>query len=100
MWAVEVIAALLTFNLTHWAIMGDNTTPVNDNGFRGHISLGDTLKLATWNCGGLSHTQRDMCGQLDYDILALTETHDSGCLRSTKHFITGDAAPRGTRVQA
>ena len=36
-----------------------------------------------------------MCGQLGYDILALTETHDSGCLRSTKHFITGDAAPRG-----
>ena len=36
-----------------------------------------------------------MCGQLGYDILALTETHDSSCIRSTKHFITGDAAPRG-----
>ena len=44
---------------------------------------------------GLSHTQRDLCGQLGYDILALTETHDSGCIRSTKQFITGDTAPRG-----
>ena len=50
--------------------------------------------------GAFTHTQRDMCGQLGYDILALTETHDSGCLRSTKHFITGDAAPRGTSVPA
>ena len=79
--------------------MDDNTTLVNDNGFRGHVRLGDTLKIATWNCGGLSHThthtQRDICGQLGYDILALTETHDSGCIRSTKQFITGDTAPRG-----
>ena len=81
--------------------MDDNTTLVNDNGFRGHARLGDTLKIATWNCGGLSHTQRSiLCGQLGYDKLALTKTPDSGCIRSTKHFITGDTAPRGTRGQA
>ena len=79
----------------HRAIIDDNKTLVNDNGDIRHVRLGDTLKIATWNCGGLSHTQRDLCGQLGYDILALTETHDSGCIRSTKHLTTGDTAPRG-----
>ena len=32
---------------------------------------------------------------LDYDILALTETHDKGNLHPNKHFITGDVAPVG-----
>ena len=33
--------------------------------------------------------------RVGYDIIALTETHDRGYLRPSKHFITGDAAPNG-----
>ena len=60
-----------------------------------NVRVGAKLKLATWNCGGLSFTQRELCTQLEYDILALTETHDKGNLRPNKRFITGDAAPVG-----
>ena len=60
-----------------------------------HVRVGAKLKLATWNCGGLSYTQRELCTELDYDILALTETHDKGNLHPNKHFITGDAVPVG-----
>ena len=52
-----------------------------------NVSMGAKLKLATWNCGGLSYTQRELCVQLGYDILALTETHDAGQLRPSKHFL-------------
>ena len=45
------------------------------------IQVGLLLKLATWNCGGLSFMQREMCRDLDYDLLALTETHDKGTLQ-------------------
>ena len=58
-----------------------------------NIRVGAKLKLATWNCGGLSFTQRELCTQLEYDILALTETHDKGNVRPSKRFTTGDAAP-------
>ena len=34
-----------------------------------------TLKMATWNCGGLTATCRGMCEEAGYDVLALTETH-------------------------
>ena len=47
------------------------------------IQVGDKIRLATWNCGGLSFTQR-----------ALTETHDTGSLRPSKTFVTGDIAPK------
>ena len=69
--------------------MGDCQQSANGR----NVSMGAKLKLATWNCGGLSYTQRELCAQLGYDILALTETHDSGQLRPTKHFLTGDIAP-------
>ena len=62
-----------------------------------NVSMGAKLKLATWNCGGLSYTQRELCAQLGYDILALTETHDAGQLRPSKHFLTGDTAPTGDK---
>ena len=54
--------------------MGDCQQSVNGR----NISMGGKLKLATWNCGGLSYSQRELCAQLGYDIVALTETHDSG----------------------
>ena len=41
-----------------------------------HFHMGDKIKLATWNCGGLSFTQQALCVKLGYDLLALTETHD------------------------
>ena len=56
--------------------------------------LGDNnIRLATWNCGGLSFTQRELCSELGYDILALTDTHDTGSLRPSKTFVTDDIAP-------
>ena len=59
------------------------------------IQIGSPLKLATWNCGGLSYTQRELCRELNYDLLALTETHDKGSLQSKNDFIRGDQAPAG-----
>ena len=53
----------------------------------------DQLTVATWNCGGLSHTQRTLCQEDNFDILALTETHDKGNMNNTKNFIRGEAAP-------
>ena len=35
-----------------------------------------------------------LCSELGYDILALTETHDTGSLRPSKTFVTGDIAPK------
>ena len=58
------------------------------------IQVGVKIRLATWNCGGLSFTQRELCSELGYDILALTETHDTGSLRPSKTFVTGDIAPK------
>ena len=43
----------------------------------------------------LSFTQRELCSELGYDILALTEKHDTGSLRPSKTFVTGDIAPKG-----
>ena len=58
------------------------------------IQVGDKIRLATWKCGGLSFTQRELCSELGYDILALTETHDTGSLRPSNTFVTGDIAPK------
>ena len=40
-----------------------------------NIKPNTKLTIATWNCGGLSFTQRELCKDL-CDILVLTETHD------------------------
>ena len=32
--------------------------------------------------------------ELEYDILALTETHDTGSLQPSKTFVTGNIAPK------
>ena len=58
------------------------------------IQVGDNIRLATWNCGGLSFAQRELCSELGYGILALTETHDTGSLRPSKTFVTGAIAPK------
>ena len=50
------------------------------------IKIGSPLKLATWNCGGLSFTQRELCRELNYNILALTETHDKGTIQSKSDY--------------
>ena len=39
------------------------------------IHVGLPLRLATWNSGGLSYTHRELCRELNYDILSLTEIH-------------------------
>ena len=73
----------------------DNNTLTNTS--RTRLRLGSKLKIATWNCGGLSHTQRDLCADYGYDILVLTETHDKGTLRSSKNFITAEPATSSDR---
>ena len=51
------------------------------------------IRIATWNCGGLSYTTRELCKDLNYDILVLTETHNSGDLSSSHNFIQAEQAP-------
>ena len=38
--------------------------------------------------------QREMCRDLDYNLLALTETHNKGTLQRKKDFICSDIAPQ------
>ena len=38
------------------------------------------LKMAMWNCGGLTTTCRAMCEEKDYDVLTLTVTHCTNTL--------------------
>ena len=57
------------------------------------IRMGNSLKVATWNCGGLSYVQRELCKELSYDILLLTETHDKGALKSTSSYVPAEPAP-------
>ena len=58
------------------------------------LNPGSVLNVATWNCGGLSFTQKELCRELNYDILALTETHNSGKLKGNKNFLVSDPAPK------
>ena len=58
-----------------------------------HLRIGSKINFATWNCGGLSYTQRELCSELGYDILGLTETHDKATLQNNHKFITGEPAP-------
>ena len=53
---------------------------------KAQFKISKQLKLATWNCGGLKFTTQDMCKDLDYDVLVLTETHDKGNLKSSRNF--------------
>ena len=53
--------------------------------------------MATWNCGGLSYTQRELCRDLNYDILALTETHDNNSLPAWSNYLRADSAPATDR---
>ena len=58
------------------------------------IQVGDKIRLATWNCCGLSFRQRELCSELGYDILALPETHDTGSIQPITTFVTVDIAPK------
>ena len=58
-----------------------------------HIGCTGSLRLATWNCCGLSVTQKQLCLEMDYDILGLTETHDKGALAGSSNFIPAEPAP-------
>ena len=39
------------------------------------LSTAASLKIATWNCNGLSKTKKDLAKEMDFDILCLPETH-------------------------
>ena len=59
------------------------------------IGCAQRLRLGTWNCVGLSYTQRVLCDELGYDVLGLTETHDTGRLTASRRFVLGEPAPAG-----
>ena len=39
------------------------------------LSTAASLRIATWNCNGLSKTKKDLAKEMDFDILCLPETH-------------------------
>ena len=72
----------------------EDTIIANDKDTYGyHFKFGKLIKIATWNCGGLSYTTRELCRDLSYDILVLTETHNKGSLRGSRNFVTSESAP-------
>ena len=72
----------------------EDTIIANDKDTIGYrFKLGGSIKIATWNCGGLSYTTRELCRELEYDILVLTETHNKGLLKSNRNFINSEPAP-------
>ena len=50
-----------------------NTQKSHGNATR--LSNAATLKIGTWNCGGLNLLKKDLIKRLEMDILCLTETH-------------------------
>ena len=64
------------------------------------IGCAQRLRLGTWNCGGLSFTQRVLCDELGYDVRALTETHDTGRLTESRRFVVGESVPAGDSASA
>ena len=57
------------------------------------LRFAQTIKIGTWNCGGLTFTTQELCRDLGYDVLVLTETHDKGSLKPNSKFITAEPAP-------
>ena len=41
------------------------------------LKVSQQLKIATWNCGGLTYTTQEQCKDIEYNGLVLTETHDN-----------------------
>ena len=58
-----------------------------------HVRFSSLLRIATWNCGGLTFPQQQFCAELGYDVLAITETHDKGAFNTSSRFIVADPAP-------
>ena len=44
-------------------------------GTRETFGYSTPIRIATWNCGGLSNVTMSICKDLGYDILGITETH-------------------------
>ena len=85
---------LLRCVLVHSSMVLAVKTTIDDNTTRpDHLKLGQRLKVATWNCGGLTFTQKHLCQELGYDLLALTETHDKGGLESSRNYVQSEPAP-------
>ena len=58
-----------------------------------NIGCNEQLKLATWNCCGLSSMQKQLWSEMNYDVLGLTETHDKGTFESSLDFIPAEPVP-------
>ena len=57
------------------------------------LNFAETIRVGTWNCGGLKFTTQELCRDLGYDVLVLTETHDNGSLTADSRFIPAEPAP-------
>ena len=68
----------------------EDSAPVGNSGSR--LNFDDRLRITTWNCGGLAKTQINFCCEYNYDILALTETHDNGSFPKSRNIITAEPA--------
>ena len=71
----------------------EDTIISNNNDARLRLNRGRQIKIGTWNCGGLSYTTRELCRELQYDILVLTETHKKGTFSSSRNYIASDPPP-------
>jgi hypothetical protein len=40
-----------------------------------HVSYSESLRMGTWNCGGLSKLKKNISSKLNLDVLCLTENH-------------------------
>ena len=88
-----VVVWLLQRTLFCVALAAKIMQPNQTNPNNAYIRLNSLLRIAAWNCGGLTHTVRQFCSEEQFDILALTETHDRGTLSSSKNFIVSEPAP-------
>jgi len=81
-------------DLCPWLLQPTGNTGCEDTvEDKAQFKISKELKLATWNCGGLKITAQELCRELEYDVLVLTETHDKGYLKRSRNYITVDPAP-------
>ena len=62
------------------------------------VGCSDLLRLATWNCSGLTITQKQLCSEWAFDILGLTKTHDKGTIKTSSIFLPAEPAPENDRA--
>ena len=65
MWTILLFTIWLSCRAPRRVVQAVRTMPTKP------LHPGLKLNFATWNCGGLSFTQKELCRELNYDILLL-----------------------------